>query len=170
MNYLVLSDSHGDREIIQNVYNQFKEKVDLFIHCGDSELPASDPLWKDIFVVQGNCDYDEEYKKEQLIETSEDRILVVHGHLYQVNFTMTPLELRAKELQASIVLFGHTHKLGCEYIDSTLYLNPGSISQPRGLPYKSFAIIESTEVFFRVDYYDRTGKKLPELTFSFKKK
>jgi len=160
MKYLVMSDSHGDRDIVQKIYDQFKGQVDVFLHCGDSELPAEDLLWESIVVIQGNCDYG----------TKNDRIYLTHGHLYQVNFTMTPLELRAKEEKATIALFGHTHKLGCEYIDGTLYVNPGSISQPRGLPYKSFAIIDSNDDTFDVSYYDRSAQKIPDLTFSFKKK
>lgn len=170
MKYLVMSDSHGDRDIVQKIYDQFKGQVDVFLHCGDSELPAEDLLWESIVVIQGNCDYDTGYKKEQLVRTKNDRIYLTHGHLYQVNFTMTPLELRAKEEKATIALFGHTHKLGCEYIDGTLYVNPGSISQPRGLPYESFAIIDSNDDTFDVSYYDRSAQKIPDLTFSFKKK
>ena len=41
MKYLVVSDNHGDRQILVDLVNHFQEQVDLFIHCGDSELPAA---------------------------------------------------------------------------------------------------------------------------------
>jgi len=35
MKYLVLSDSHQDRQIVVDVFKQWKDKVDYVIHCGD---------------------------------------------------------------------------------------------------------------------------------------
>lgn len=169
MKYLVVSDNHGDRECLVTIYHQFKDQVDYFIHCGDSELPGDDELWQVFQVVQGNCDYDERYQKEQVIETPSDRIFVTHGHRYQVNYSLTTLGMKAQEVAASIVLFGHTHRLGCEMMCSRLFLNPGSISQPRGLPIKSFAVISSTPETFDIQYYDRTCQPVEDLQFSFKK-
>ena len=58
MKYLVVSDSHGDRQILVDLVRHFENSVDFFIHCGDSELPAKDELWNVFHVVGGNCDYE----------------------------------------------------------------------------------------------------------------
>ncbi|WP_303220499.1 metallophosphoesterase family protein, partial [Enterococcus asini] len=57
MKYLVVSDNHGDRQILVDLVNHFQEQVDLFIHCGDSELPADDELFAIYQGVGGNCDF-----------------------------------------------------------------------------------------------------------------
>ena len=169
MRYLVISDNHGDRDILQTIKETFLPKVDLLIHCGDSELPSDDELWVDYYTVRGNCDYDEAFKMEQVMVTKQDRLFVTHGHRYFVNTSLSSLGSRAEEEKATIVLFGHTHKQGCEMLGQRLFLNPGSISQPRSIPLKTFAIIDSTETAFNVQYYDRQCLPIEKLAFSFKK-
>ena len=66
MKYLVVSDNHGDRRILVDLFAYYKDQVDLMIHCGDSELSVNDELWQEAYVVTGNCDYDPKYKKSQL--------------------------------------------------------------------------------------------------------
>ena len=36
MKYLIVSDNHGDRQILVDLLAGFSGKVDTFIHCGDS--------------------------------------------------------------------------------------------------------------------------------------
>lgn len=45
---------------------------------------------------------------------------------------MLSLTYRAKELNAQIVCFGHSHILGAEMMDHILFINPGSLLKPRG--------------------------------------
>ncbi|MGX7328667.1 metallophosphoesterase [Enterococcus bulliens] len=169
MKYLVVSDNHGDREILETIATTFADQVDVLLHCGDSELPGNDPLWETFQVVGGNCDFDPLFEDYRIITTTQDTILITHGHRYQVNHSMTSLGLLAQQVNATIVVFGHTHRLGCEQLGERLFLNPGSISQPRGLPYKSFAIIDSTPTHDRVTYYDRTMQPIEGLHFEFVK-
>lgn len=171
MKYLVVSDNHGDRQVLVDLFAHYQGKVDYIIHCGDSELPGDDELWEQAYVVTGNCDYDSKYKKNRVIDTGEDRIYVTHGHLSDVRFGITQLGLEAQAANASIVLFGHTHQIGCEKVGSRLFLNPGSISQPRGpIQIKSYAIIDSQPDAYYVQYYSRDFQPVPELAFVFKKK
>lgn len=170
MKYLVVSDNHGDRNILVDLFANYQGKVDYIFHCGDSELAFEDELWNQAFVVTGNCDYDSRYKKNQLVDTGMDRIYMTHGHLSDVRFGITQLGIEAQAADASIVLFGHTHQIGCEKVGSRLFLNPGSISQPRGpIQEKSYAIIESTEKEYSVQYYNRAFQPIPDLFFVIKK-
>ncbi|MDR0920857.1 MAG: metallophosphoesterase [Lactobacillales bacterium] len=170
MRYLVMSDSHGDSDIVVEIAKMYENKVDAMFHCGDSELEPSDKVWEDFYVVGGNCDYSSDYEDVQVVTLGSDTIFLTHGHLYGVNFGMERLSLAAKEANATIALFGHTHRAGCEVIDRILYLNPGSISQPRGLIQKKlYAIIDSDETRYDIQYYSREHVPQKELHFVFKK-
>lgn len=170
MKYLVVSDNHGDRESLVELLATYKGKVDGMFHCGDSELEPTDELWQDFLVVTGNCDYYPEYKKEQVVSIGSDTILMSHGHLTNVRFSLDQLLYRAQEVGANIALFGHTHELGVELIDGILALNPGSIRLPRGrYQIKTYAIIDSSEQQYVVQYYDDQHQPLRDLKFSFNK-
>lgn len=170
MKYLVVSDNHGDRSVIERLFARYKNEVDEIFHCGDSELPSNDSLWQGVHIVTGNCDYDRGYAASLTVETPLDRVLVTHGHLYDVRFGLYRLSLKALEEKANLVFFGHTHVIGCEKVGNTLFLNPGSISQPRGtIQEKSYCIVESTAEDWTIQYYRADFTLLPELTFEFKK-
>ena len=42
MLYLIVSDSHGDRDILCKLVKNYTGKVDAMFHCGDSELKSDD--------------------------------------------------------------------------------------------------------------------------------
>ena len=103
MKYLVVSDNHGNREVLETLFNHYRQSVDVMIHCGDSELSAQDSLWEGVEKVTGNCDYDNGYPKTLTIETPLDRIFVTHGHLYDVRFGLQTLSFKAADEQADLV-------------------------------------------------------------------
>ena len=43
---IVMSDSHGDREIINDIKTKYQGEVDAIFHNGDSELLSSDTIWE----------------------------------------------------------------------------------------------------------------------------
>ena len=57
------------------------------------------------------------------------RIFALHGHTRQVKYGLQMLAEAAKEKQADLVLYGHTHMPKVDYIDGIYYLCPGSIRQ-----------------------------------------
>lgn len=171
MKYLVVSDNHGDRDVLVDLVQTYQGKVDRMFHCGDSELEPTDGLWEDFIVVKGNCDYDPEFPNSIVEKTGLDIIFMTHGHLANVRSGLTSLALQAEKAKANIVLFGHTHEIGCEVRANVLYLNPGSISLPRGpIQLKSYVIIESTTNQYIVQYYGRDHQPFKELRFVFRKK
>lgn len=168
MKYLVVSDNHGDRQILVDLQAKYAGKVDAMFHCGDSELPADDPLWNDFIVVQGNCDYDPAYQTSQTVEFGNDRIYLTHGHRSNVRFGLNVLSLEAQEAQANIALFGHIHQAVAEFEKGILFVNPGSISQPRGpIQIPSYALIESNELHYAVQFYNRAFQPIEELQATF---
>ncbi|TFI61305.1 YfcE family phosphodiesterase [Carnobacterium divergens] len=167
---LVVSDNHGDRDVLVDLVETYQGKVDGMFHCGDSELEATDTIWKNFYVVRGNCDYDDAFPTTVETEIKGEKIFMTHGHLHEVKFTMNTLLLAAKEAKAQFAFFGHTHELGVEVVDDVLLLNPGSIRLPRGkYPIKTYAMIETTPEKITVNYYDETHKVVSELAREFKR-
>lgn len=172
MKALIVSDNHGDKDILNQLVVNFAHQADVLIHCGDSELPPTDPVMQHFVAVKGNNDWDADYPFNQVVDCQGTKILVTHGHRYQVNYSLTPLMLKAEEEQADIVCYGHTHQLAVTMNAGTLFINPGSISLPRGEYTRlggTFAMVETGGGLLTVDYYDRTLKPVPELHFEFKR-
>jgi uncharacterized protein len=166
MRILVMSDTHGETAVIARV-RQHAGLVDAVFHCGDSELDANHETLKGTFVVEGNCDWDSSLPAEVITEVNGIKIFMTHGHLHQVKSSMMPLSYRAQEIGADIVLFGHSHMLGAELVNNTLFVNPGSLSSPRGRREKSYAIIEKTSIAWLVSFFSDGHQELEKIKFSF---
>lgn len=164
MKILVMSDTHGDSHVIEKVKGFYPE-IDVLIHCGDSELPYSHDALVGMKKVRGNCDREKAYPEEEIIIVNDVRIFVTHGHLFNVKSSILSLSYRAKELDAQIVCFGHSHILGAEMMDDILFLNPGSLLKPRGRKEKSFAIVEIEASTFKVDFWTDDHRCIASHTF-----
>ncbi|MFC4409863.1 metallophosphoesterase [Chungangia koreensis] len=162
MKILVMSDTHGDAQVIQHVRTLHSD-VDAVFHCGDSELTSDHEVLKGIHIVQGNCDWGEAFPEEKVIEVEGSRIYITHGHLFNVKNTLMPLKYRAEEKNADVVLFGHSHLLGAEMDNGVLFLNPGSLKQPRGRNEKSYAIIQRKSDNWQVQFYSDEGILLEDI-------
>lgn len=167
MKLLVVSDSHGDRNVLKDLRNKYFSKVDMMIHCGDSELASDDSALQDFAVVAGNCDMDSSFPKELILEVDGSSIFVAHGHLHQIKSSLLPISYKAKEHHARFVFFGHSHLLGAEMVDGTLFVNPGSISYPRGGNERSYAIIEKKQKEIVVKFFNEIHKELSQFTHTF---
>ncbi|MBM7635618.1 metallophosphoesterase [Streptococcus saliviloxodontae] len=165
---IVMSDSHGDREIVEEIKNHYLGKVDAIFHNGDSELPSSDPVWEGIHVVAGNCDYDAGYPNTLITRFPNVTIAQTHGHLYGINFMWDKLDLFAQEADADICLYGHLHRAAAWQNGKTVFVNPGSVLQPRGdVMEKLYAKIEVTDHKIVVSYYTRQHEPYPSLSQEF---
>ena len=130
--FVVMSDSHGDYDIVKDIKDRYQGKVDAIFHNGDSELKSSDPVWDGIYVVRGNCDYDDGYPENNVVELNGITIAQTHGHLYQINFMWDRLDLFAQEAGADICLYEHLHRASAWRMEDIVFINPGSVLQPRG--------------------------------------
>lgn len=165
---VVMSDSHGDRGVVEMVKSHYLGQVDGIFHNGDSELPSSDPIWSGVYVVQGNCDYDDGYQATAVVDLGTVRVAQTHGHLHAINFLWDRLVYFAEEAGADICLYGHLHRAAAWQEGKTVFVNPGSVSQPRGdVQEKLYALIEADETRIRVDFYDLTHQIYPELSKEF---
>ncbi|BDZ31297.1 metallophosphoesterase [Lactiplantibacillus sp. WILCCON 0030] len=170
MKCLVVSDSHGDREILVQLLAAYEGKVDAFFHCGDSELAIDDDVFKHMYTVQGNMDFDDRLPDEVTTTVKGVPVFMTHGHLVGVNFGLDQLMAAANQQHAQLAFFGHTHQLGVERHNGLLLLNPGSISQPRGEFTRlggTYAIVETKGQDISVQYYNRQQQPVSALNFHF---
>jgi uncharacterized protein len=129
----VVSDSHGDLYMLDKAVS-LMGKIELLLHLGDHYrdiIKLNSKYNYNIDYIVGNNDFAGNIKSEKLILANNKRILLTHGHKYNVNNGFLNLKYKAEEEMADIVLYGHTHKYSLEYVNNTLFLNPGSVSRPR---------------------------------------
>lgn len=170
MRCLVVSDSHGDRDILVQLVNAYQGQVDAFFHCGDSELQHDDPVFDNVNVVRGNMDFDGQLPAACQVTVAGVPVYMTHGHLVGVNMGLDHLLANAKAAGARLAFFGHTHQLGVARHDGILVLNPGSISYPRGEFTRlggTYAIVTTSDTAIDIQYYDRQMQPVPELKFHF---
>ncbi len=54
------------------------------------------------------------------------KMMVTHGHLFEVKYGLNRIIYEAKEINCDVVLFGHTHNAVADYDEGLFILNPGS--------------------------------------------
>ena len=159
---IVMSDSHGDSLIVEEIRDRYVGKVDAVFHNGDSELRPDSPLWEGIRVVKGNMDFYAGYPERLVTELGSTKIIQTHGHLFDINFNFQKLDYWAQEEEADICLYGHLHVPSAWMEGKTLFLNPGSISQPRGTIREClYARVEIDDSYFKVDFLTRDHEVYP---------
>lgn len=129
MEILVFSDSHGDMTKMERVIRSHS-KAEAVIHCGDGErdIDYMKSLFpnKAFYNVKGNCDWASSLESTLVLTLMGKRIFVTHGHLYNAKMGIQRLEYAAREKEADILLYGHTHIAINEYHDGLYIINPGS--------------------------------------------
>ena len=94
MKVLIVSDSHGLTAELEKLMENYRDEVDFFIHCGDSELEADDRAIHSFVAVRGNCDFDERFPEEIVKKIGDRTLFITHGHRYSVksNLMGCPIE------------------------------------------------------------------------------
>lgn len=129
----VVSDSHGNLYTLDKALS-LMGNIDMIIHLGDDYrdiIKLNDKYKKNIEYVMGNNDYSREPIYDKVINAEGKRIFITHGHRYSVYYDLYKLQLKAQEVGADVVLYGHTHIVSREDYNGVIYLNPGSTSLPR---------------------------------------
>lgn len=131
---IIMSDTHGDIDEISRVIAR-ERPFDMLIHCGDVcgaerilEAKLSDCI---VHIVGGNCDFSRELPAMKEFHIGKLKVVVLHGHKYHVQYDISSLFYLAKEREADIVMFGHTHVPMLIQEQGVTILNPGSLVRPR---------------------------------------
>ena len=148
MRIIVVSDTHGDFHSLQKLVEKHRRDAELFMHLGDGaqdveQIRTLYPKCR-ILQVRGNSDIGSDAMFLGCFSLGPARIFYTHGHLYNVKFDMEQLLQAAKEVEANVVLFGHTHQALYQYRSGVHLLNPGSLGHPKDGK-KSYGVVDLTE-------------------------
>ena len=138
--FIVVSDSHGLIEPLNNIYNKYCNDIKLFFHCGDAEVNTKYLI--NYKCVNGNNGYDPNLDNEIIYKFNNNTILLIHGHK-QLIYGLDNLAYYAKEKGCNIVLFGHTHIFTHTTINGVTLINPGSLNYNRDNTDPSYCIVDT---------------------------
>ncbi|MGN0373228.1 MAG: metallophosphoesterase family protein [Enterocloster sp.] len=140
MKILIVSDTHRKDENLKQVIEKIKP-LDMLIHLGDAEgSEYAIASWVnpecEMEMILGNNDFFSSLERERDFQIGKYRVLLTHGHYYNVSVGTEYLRTEARARGFDIVMFGHTHR---PYFDidkkrgdkDLIILNPGSLSYPR---------------------------------------
>ena len=136
MKILVFSDSHRSRSGMYQAIDS--HKPDQVIHLGDLMEDAEEVSYVypmlPICMVPGNCDGWTTAPLTKNITLENKRFLLSHGHLWNVKRGCGAAIAAARNVQADVLLFGHTHQAYCEQLEDGLWvMNPGASRSSYGL-------------------------------------
>ena len=149
MKLLVLSDTHGRRDRVEEVLNLHAD-ADAVLFLGDGLREVSDLVEEKgirLEAVRGNCDFfsffgDNAVAEEQILPFGAYTVLMMHGHTRNVKGGMDRALAYAARTRVDLLLYGHTHipqelylpegsEAGGEVLTKPLRVfNPGSLGQP----------------------------------------
>ena len=133
MRIVLISDSHGKCDYIEKIFSN--TDFDYLFFMGDGLVDLGNHI-KDsrVYAVSGNCDgFDAVEPNEKTLIIGNFRFFITHGNKYGVKYAISPLISRAKEENANIVCYGHSHKQEIVEMDGVYYINPGSLKNGQGL-------------------------------------
>ncbi len=125
----IVSDTHGNWQMAAGEIKKESGITHLIFlgdHADDGLLLAG-ALQIPAYIVRGNCDAVKDAEEEQIVALGDWRLLICHGHRYQVKQQLQTIYYRGLELGVDYVLYGHTHIAMYEPGEVTL-INPGSMS------------------------------------------
>jgi len=117
----------------------------MLLHAGDHYRDAAHLarlLAVPVHAVVGNCDPRTDGPGEKLLAVEGVTILLTHGHLYDAHYSPLKLFYRARELQAGLVVYGHTHIPYDGECERIRLFNPGSVHHPRGGAGPGYGLLE----------------------------
>ncbi len=146
MEYLVISDSHGRPEHVEQALAKQLRVPDAILFLGDGLRDLRVLEYQDYCVraVRGNCDFYTAFEgqnvpEQALLEVGAYRILMMHGHTHGVKGGLERACAFAAQAEADVLLYGHTHVARQQYFAKgeafgkqvlqkpLLVCNPGSL-------------------------------------------
>ena len=152
---LVISDTHSDRSVVFRAMKKMLTPPDAVLFLGDglSDLSVitSEEGWEEIpvYSVAGNCDgasfFLDDVPEVRVLTLGGCRIVMMHGHTYDVKYGNIAALDYALERGADVLLYGHTHIPVAEHRrigDRTIVVgNPGSLGRPFGACAPTFGML-----------------------------
>ncbi len=146
---VVISDTHmprPGRELARAVLEELN-RADLVLHLGDfTRLEVAERLerYAPLVGIHGNNDDPDvrrKYPARQQLELEGRLIVMIHGDVG----ARTATQAARAQTSGDVVLFGHSHQAHLEWQEDRLFLNPGSPTDKRWSPHRSFALLDVGE-------------------------
>ena len=131
MRILVVSDTHGHVYRLEKAIRS-QPDIDMMIHLGDGERDiesVSHLLKVPVVAVCGNCDLYSALPECELLDVGGKRLYITHGYKEKVKYGDALLRQTARNRNADIALYGHTHVPVNDYDDGLFVFNPGSVRE-----------------------------------------
>ena len=167
----ILSDTHTKVKSAKKALEMLIENgAEFIIHAGDiceyETLELLKNCGKRYVAVYGNND-------AHLTQYHNDYNLVQEPHYFKLadtTFKLMHLPFYMAP-DTEVLIYGHTHEFKSEFIDGTLFLNPGE-SCARNKPVSECALLEITDKKFKVTYFskDKDAKKFTSRKFTYERK
>ena len=147
MKILVMSDMHGRVSNFEKAIENHPDARNI-IFLGDGLTKAEDISYcyedRIFHMVPGNCDgFDFLSPTTKFIELNGAKIMLTHGHIYNVKSSLTLLKQKAISENVSLCLYGHTHNADITYENGIYFVNPGTLAGKNGL--YSYAVVDITD-------------------------
>jgi len=153
---LVFSDTHGCVSALKAVFNWAMSRIPpndticaaACLGDGLSDLRAAahdTGFYSDWKLVLGNNDYGVQAPEAAVFDFADRRIFMCHGHRHGLYGGYHTLLAAAKNNDADIALFGHSHVPFLKKVEGITLVNPGSVGRPRSRVGSTFAVIECIE-------------------------
>ncbi len=135
--FLIMSDTHGDIDIMTRIVGIHRDDCTNFFHLGDSEV--SPYVVNSLFLgVRGNCDYYVGLPVTRDVHFPFGIVHLEHGNRFD-GITEEYID----SVGCKIFLFGHTHRKFLGRTRSGVWvMNPGSLVLPRDGKLGSYLIAE----------------------------
>lgn len=127
---LVIADVHGNsRALCRAIEEQPSARTVIFLGDGLRQAEDAEKRYTDrtFYMVPGNCDLCTELPPSREETIGGKRFYFTHGHKQDVKYGLYRLYAAARQAQADIALFGHTHQPYTAYEEGVHLLNPGSL-------------------------------------------
>ena len=168
MKLMIASDIHGSAFFCRKMLDAYKrENADRLLLLGDllyhgprNDLPRDyapkeviqmlNENKNEILSVRGNCDTEVDQMVLEFpiladysfLSIDGINIYATHGHVW--NPSNLPMLKKG-----DILLNGHTHIPACEEKDNYIYMNPGSVSIPKGESAYSYMVLENGTFYWK---------------------
>ena len=143
MRFIAISDIHGRRGNLFDIVEKHIDDANYFLCLGDcnsgddfDDVIAYFGNKLHLITVCGNTDFRSTEPATREFTLAGKRILLCHGHTFNVKLTHITLAHEAKRRNVDIAFFGHTHEPCCEIEHGIYLINPGAVTNG------SYAIVD----------------------------
>lgn len=167
MKLLVVSDTHGRTELLNDTIKYFSGQIDGIIHAGDGAndflyLGNKSALRVPVYTVKGNVDREElqELRLIHVFSLNGIKFLITHGNLHT---SFSSLQNLARSNGAQLIVSGHTHIPHYKLANGILMINPGSLGKSRSSIQESCMLIDYSQFPCKVELFEAPCSAHPKV-------